>query len=109
MEEKNDKQHKDKKPYVTKEERARFIHWYLEHYGLNVELKKNNSRKLSEHYQRDTGVLIPKISIYRWLNRIAEDEKYTIAAYAKEFIDPTLITKPKKDDDDQQQQPPKSD
>ena len=75
-----------KKPYVTKTERARFIRWYLDHYGLNVELKKNNSRIVSEHYQRDTGVIIPKITIYRWLNRIDNDEQNTIEAYAKKFI-----------------------
>lgn len=58
-----------RKKYVTKEEKAEFMRWYLEHYGYNVKLKQNNSRVLSEAYQRDTGIYIPKITIYRWFQK----------------------------------------
>lgn len=61
---------KTRKTYVTKQEKAAFIQWYLNKYGYNVNLKVNNSRVLSETYHRECGILIPKITIYRWLGKL---------------------------------------
>lgn len=82
---------KNKKPYVTKEQRKEFIQWYLRKYGYNVNLKINNSRVVSEQYEKETGIIIPKISIYRWLGKLEQGE---VNKFAKEFIDPVLINPP---------------
>ena len=79
---------KYKKPYVTKEEKERFIQWYLSNYGFNTHLKENNSRVLSEAYHRETGVLIPKITIYRWLGKLDPDK---IKNFSTEYIEPSLL------------------
>ena len=64
---------KPRKDYVTKLQKDHFITWYLNRYGYNVKLKSNNSRVLSEKYQEETGVYIPKITIYRWLGKMDDD------------------------------------
>lgn len=80
---------KPRKEYVTKQQKADFIQWYLKHYGYNV--KKNNrqlnSRILSETYQASTGILIPKITIYRWLNKLGPDtvDKFVSVYVVKSF------------------------
>ena len=79
---------KPKKPYVTREQKEEFIQWYLSHYGYNVKLKENNSRVLSEKYYQETGILIPKISIFRWLGKIEQGKVYD---YAQKYIDPRLL------------------
>ena len=79
---------KPKKPYVTREQKEAFIQWYLSHYGYNVKLKENNSRVLSETYYQETGILIPKISIFRWLSKIEQGKVYD---YAQKYIDSQLL------------------
>lgn len=79
---------KYKKPYVTKEEKERFLQWYLSNYGFNTHLKENNSRVLSEAYHRETGVLIPKITIYRWLGKLDPDK---VKNFSTEYIDLSLL------------------
>ena len=79
---------KAKKPYVTKEEKEAFIQWYLSKYGYNTHLKENNSRVLSEAYQREVGILIPKISIYRWLGKLDPSK---ILDFSTEYIDQSLL------------------
>ena len=87
---------KHKKDYVTREQKEEFIQWYLAKYGYNSHLKENNSRVLSEAYEREKGILIPKITIYRWLNKFEQNK---VDNFAKEFIDTNLLEtpKPKKD------------
>ena len=82
---------KPKKPYVTKEQKGEFIQWYLRKYGYNVNLKINNSRVVSEQYERETGIIIPKVSIYRWLGKL---EQRKIDDFAKDFIDSDLFNQP---------------
>ena len=79
---------KSKKPYVTREQKEAFIQWYLKKYGYNTHLKENNSRVVSEQYERETGVIIPKISVFRWLNKL---ESKKVENFAKEFIDPEML------------------
>ena len=86
-----------RKEYVTKQQRNVFIRWYLNKYGYNIQsnLKEHNSRVLSEEYYTECGILIPKISIYRWLIKLKNNEsKYTsnIDTFAHEFINPELIS-----------------
>jgi len=85
----NDNVKKPKKPYVTREQKEEFIQWYLSKYGYNVNLKTNNSRVLSETYEREKGILIPKITIFRWLGKL---EQRKVDDFAKDFIDPALLT-----------------
>lgn len=87
----NDNTRKPKKPYVTREQKEEFIQWYLSKYGYNVNLKTNNSRVLSETYEREKGIVIPKITIFRWLGKL---EQRKVDDFAKDFIDPTLLTQP---------------
>ena len=65
---------KPRKEYVTKQQREQFIKWYLDKYGYNVNLKKNNSRVLSDTYLAERGIYIPKITIYRWLGKMHANE-----------------------------------
>lgn len=81
-------EHKNKKPYVTREQKEEFLKWYLEKYGYNTHLKENNSRIVSETYEREKGILIPKITIFRWLNKLEEKK---VENFAKEFIDPKML------------------
>ena len=74
---------KPKKPYVTREQKEEFIQWYLHKYGYNVNLKINNSRVVSEAYERETGITIPKITIFRWINKLEQKE---INNFASEYI-----------------------
>ena len=78
---------KAKKPYVTREQKDEFIEWYLEKYGYNVNLKINNSRVLSEAYEREKGIYIPKITIFRWLGKLKEE---IVESFASEYIDESL-------------------
>lgn len=91
MSDNNDNTKKPKKPYVTREQKEEFIQWYLAKYGYNVNLKINNSRVLSEAYEREKGILIPKITIFRWLGKL---EQKKVDDFAKEFIDPIVFNQP---------------
>lgn len=86
-----DNTRKTKKPYVTKEQKEEFIQWYLRKYGYNVNLKINNSRVVSEQYERETGIIIPKVSIYRWIGKLEQRE---IDDFARDFIDSDLFNQP---------------
>ena len=79
---------KSKKDYVTREQKEEFLKWYLEKYGYNTHLKENNSRIVSETYEREKGIVIPKITIYRWLNKL---ESKKIENFAKEYIDDNIL------------------
>ena len=74
---------KPKKPYVTKEQKEEFIQWYLRKYGYNVNLKINNSRVVSEQYERETGITIPKVTIFRWLGKLEQKE---VKKFSSEYI-----------------------
>lgn len=91
MSDNNDNTKKAKKPYVTREQKDEFIQWYLSKYGYNVNLKINNSRVVSEAYEREKGILIPKITLYRWLGKL---EQRKVDDFAKDFIDPNLLNPP---------------
>ena len=73
----------NRKEYVTKQQKEEFIQWYLSHYGYNTNLKNNNSRVVSEAYQREVGILIPKLTIYRWLQKL--DYK-KVLDYSRQFL-----------------------
>lgn len=79
---------KPRKEYVTKQQKADFIQWYLKHYGYNI--KKNNrqlnSRILSETYQATTGILIPKITIYRWLNKLNNEGSNIVDKFVSVYV-----------------------
>ena len=82
-----DKDKKQRKEYVTKQEKEQFISWYLRKYGYNVNLKRNNSRVLSEAYQQETGIYIPKITIYRWLGKMDNDKvQQKIDKFTSEYV-----------------------
>lgn len=75
----NNNNTKHKAEYTSKETKKRFLKWYLNTYGMNTsntvntdtKYNKNiNSRILSEQFQQVSGILIPKMSIYRWLKRL---------------------------------------
>lgn len=76
----------NRKEYVTKQQKEEFIQWYLSHYGYNTNLKNNNSRVVSEAYQREVGVLIPKLTIYRWLQKLDYNK---VLEYSKQFLTST--------------------
>ena len=87
MSDKQTNEVKHRKDYVTKQQKDQFITWYLNKYGYNVNLKCNNSRVLSETYQAETGIYIPKITIYRWLGRMNDNNiQKKIEDYASVYI-----------------------
>lgn len=87
---------KTRKTYVTKQEKAAFIQWYLNKYGYNVNLKVNNSRVLSEAYHRECGILIPKITIYRWLGKL--DQKI-VKKFSEAYISNNILGNNDKNND----------
>ena len=78
---------KQRKEYVTKQQKEQFITWYIKHYGYNVNLKHNNSRVVSEAYQQETGIYIPKITVYRWLGRMQDESiQQKINNFTSEYV-----------------------
>ena len=73
-----------KHDYTNKQEKKRFITWYLDNYGYNTHRHDYNSRLLSERYQRETNILIPKLTIYRWLTKLYNPDTKTIGTKHKE-------------------------
>ena len=64
----------ERKAYVTKLERQRFIRWYLDTYGHNANMKDHSAEKLSSEYKRLFNIYIPKITIHRWIHNMRDDE-----------------------------------
>ena len=100
---------KPKAPYTTKEQKQQFIKWYLEHYGMNTTNTVNNDNKynkkvnpriLSDLYYEQFHILIPKMTIYRWLKRLdncnandVNDNKFTevLTDFATTYINTNLL------------------
>ena len=79
---------KAKAKYVTKEQRKHFIKWYLKNYGMNDKnnMKEYNSRILSSLYYQQHGILIPKITIYRWITHLDGKDYPTVMEYASKYL-----------------------
>ena len=59
----------NKKQYTLKNERIEFLNWLISYYGYNVKNINDNTREISEIYNKERDKLIPKNTIYRWLKR----------------------------------------
>ena len=100
---------KPKAEYTSKETKKRFLKWYLNNYGMNTSNTVNdntkynkhiNPRILSEQFQQECGILIPKMSIYRWLKRLdnidaknKNDNKFqqVLDEYSAEYINEACL------------------
>lgn len=79
----------DRKTYVTKDQKDQFLKWYLRTYGYNTS-SSPNSKTLSIRYSDDTGVAIPKLTIYRWITNTNLLQKY-LAELSHEYISLEVI------------------
>lgn len=77
-----------KAKYVSKQQREQFIEWYITNIGYN---DNQNSRQLSERYESECGLKIPKLTIYRWLQNVPQDR---LEAFASRYVNPELLRKP---------------
>lgn len=82
-----------KAKYVSKQQREQFIDWYITNIGYNDNL---NSRQLSERYESERGLKIPKLTIYRWLQKIPQDK---LEAFATRYVNHELLRKPSTTED----------
>ena len=79
----------DRKTYVSKDQKDRFIKWYLRTYGYNIS-SSPNSKTLSTRYSDETGVAIPKLTIYRWITNTDLIQKY-LKELSHEYISLEII------------------
>lgn len=66
-----------KADYITKDGKNAFIKWFIDTYGYNINRTSYNSRILSEEYLKQTNILIPKITIHRWLKSLDKQDQET--------------------------------
>ena len=74
-----------RKPYVSKAQREEFMRWLIMKYDLlqhDDRSRLPNPRILSEMYDREKGVKISKVSIYRWIKSLTT---YLDAEMMREF------------------------
>ena len=81
------------KHYTNQQMRNDFIIWLVNNYGydINVVNIPDNSRKLSNRYYKENKILIPKLTIYRWLKRFDEYKYKPFKIIASDYINKSLI------------------
>ena len=86
---------KQRKQYVTKQQRLDFIIWLINKFGYNaINYYKLSSQRLAEEYYKETHVQLTKISIYRWIAG-TNKQKYldeALELMLKNFVDNSLLT-----------------
>ena len=60
---------KNKNDYTSKQQRNEFFRWVITNYGYDKASITDNPRVLSDKYFKERHLRIPKITIYRWLQR----------------------------------------
>ena len=76
--------------YTNKEGRNQFMRWLITNYGYDRVCITDNSRVLSEKYEKENHVKIPKNTIYRWLKEfehfVADEYQTEASNYIEEGI-----------------------
>ena len=80
-----------KSKYTTQQQRLDFLRWLSNRYGYELETANmSNSRILSADYYKATNVLIPKLTIHRWLKDIETNKRRLYESIASDYINEGL-------------------